>query len=90
LPARLAVRLYVRFTLSFRDFEETLAQRGIAASYETGRWHLDEMVVKIRGLQRTDWLPTEPRSGSCAAVIDTDQAALPALLTRRLPARPCG
>lgn len=61
------------FTLSFRDVEELLAQRGIEVSYETvrcwtlkfgrqfahnlrrsrpkptGRWHLDEMVVKIGG-----------------------------------------
>jgi transposase-like protein len=32
---RLAVWLYFRFTLSFRDVEEMLAQRGIEASYET-------------------------------------------------------
>ena len=30
-----AVWLYFRFTLSFRDVEELLAQRGIAVSYET-------------------------------------------------------
>ena len=66
-----AVWLYYRFTLSFRDVEELLAQRSIEVSYETircwtmkfgrqfahnlrrarprptGRWHLDEMVVKI-------------------------------------------
>ena len=70
---RHAVWLYFRFTLSFRDVEELLAQRGIEVSYETvrcwtlkfgrlfahnlrgsrpkptGRWHLDEMVVKIVG-----------------------------------------
>ena len=34
---RLAVWLYFRFTLSFRDVEEMLAQRGIEASYETVR-----------------------------------------------------
>jgi transposase-like protein len=75
---RHAVRLYLRFTLSLRDVEELLAQRGIEVSYETircwtvkfgpliaanlrrrrcpptGRWHLDEMVVKIRG--RRMWL----------------------------------
>jgi transposase-like protein len=33
--------LYFRFTLSFRDVEETLAQRGIDVSYETIRaWTL--------------------------------------------------
>lgn len=76
---RLAVWLYFRFTLSFRDVEEMLAQRGIDASYETircwtlkfgqyfaqnlrrsrakptGRWHLDEMVVKISGKRIWLW-----------------------------------
>ncbi len=76
---RLAVWLYFRFTLSFRDGEEMLAQRGIEASHETvrcwtlkfgrafaqnlrrcrprptGRWHLDEMVVKIRGQRMWPW-----------------------------------
>ena len=75
---RHAVWLYFRFTLSFRDVEEMLAERGIDTSYETircwtlkfgrvfaqnlrrshprptGRWHLDEMVVKING--RRMWL----------------------------------
>ena len=34
---RHAVWLYFRFSLSFRDVEELLAQRGIDASYETIR-----------------------------------------------------
>jgi putative transposase len=75
---RYAVWLYFRFTLSVRDIEELLAQRGIEVSREaircwvikfgpliaanlrrrrcapTGRWHLDEMVVKIGG--RRMWL----------------------------------
>ena len=74
-----AVWLYFRFTLSFRDVEEMLAQRGIDFSYETircwtikfgptiarnlkrrrpapsGRWHLDEMVVKICGRHMYLW-----------------------------------
>jgi putative transposase len=33
----LAVRLYLRFALSFRDVEELLAERGIVVSYETVR-----------------------------------------------------
>jgi transposase-like protein len=73
------VWLYFRFTLSFRDVEELLAQRGIDASYETvrcwtlkfgpqiarnlkrrrpspsSRWHLDEMVVNIRGKRMYLW-----------------------------------
>jgi len=70
------VWLYARFTLSFRDVEDVLAERGIDVSNETvrrwflkfgrliagnlrrgrprasARWHLDEMVVKIRGRNR--------------------------------------
>ena len=76
---RYAVWLYFRFTLSVRDVEELLAQRGIGASREavrcwvikfgpliaanlrrrrsapTGRWHLDEMVVRIRGRRMYLW-----------------------------------
>ena len=75
---RHAVWLYFRFTLSIRDVEELLAERGIEVSREavrtwvikfgqlfaknlrrrqprpTGRWHLDEMAVKIGGEKR--WL----------------------------------
>lgn len=75
---RHAVWLYARFTLSFRDVEETLAERGIEVSNETVRrwflkfgrlvaanlrrcrprpssnWHIDEMVIAIRG--RRYWL----------------------------------
>jgi transposase-like protein len=36
-----AVCLYLRFTLSYRDVEELLAERGIDVSYETvRRWML--------------------------------------------------
>jgi transposase-like protein len=31
-----AIWLYLRFTLSYRDFEELLAERGLDISYETG------------------------------------------------------
>ena len=30
-----AIWLYLRFTLSFRDVEDLLAERGLAVSYET-------------------------------------------------------
>ena len=73
-----AVWLYARFTLSYRDIEDLLAERGLDISYETVRrwflkfgspiarnltasrptpsdhWHLDEMVIVIRG--RKYWL----------------------------------
>jgi putative transposase len=76
---RHAVWLYFRFTLSLRDVEELLAQRGIEVSYETircwtrkfgqlyarnlrrsrckptGRWHLDEMMVKVGGMRMWLW-----------------------------------
>ena len=74
-----AVWLYARFTLSFRDVEELLAERGLDVSYETIRrwvlkfgpafarnlrrlrprpsdtWHLDEMVISIRGRRMYLW-----------------------------------
>ena len=70
---RHAIWLYARFTLSFRDVEELLAERGIDASSRrsgavvpevraidrgeyppfrsrpSDHWHLDEMVISIRG-----------------------------------------
>jgi len=73
-----AVWLHARFTLSFRDVEESLTEHDIDESNETvsgwylkfgrrvaanlrhsrlrasARWHLDEMVIKIRG--RKPWL----------------------------------
>jgi putative transposase len=76
---RHAVWLYLRFTLSYRDVEELLAERGLDVSYETVRrwvlkfgpafarnlrrprpqpadtWHLDEMMVSIRGRYMYLW-----------------------------------
>jgi putative transposase len=76
---RHAVWLYFRFTLSLRDVEALLAERGIEVGYEaircwtqkfgvqfarnrrrsrpkpTGRWHLDEMVVRIGGRRMFLW-----------------------------------
>ena len=43
-----AVWLYARFTLSFRDVEDLLAERGIVVSYETvRRWvkHFGSMIA---------------------------------------------
>lgn len=75
---RHSIWLYARFTLSLRDIEELLSERGLDVSYETVRrwflkfgshiaanlrgnrptpsnhWHLDEMVIVIRG--RRYWL----------------------------------
>ena len=73
-----SIWLYAKFTLSFRDVEDLLAERGLDVSHETIRrwflefgsviaanlrhtrprpsdhWHLDEMVIVIRG--RRYWL----------------------------------
>lgn len=83
---RQAVWLYFRFTLSFRDVEDLLVERGVDVSYETvrcwtskfgpafasslkrrrlsptGRWHLDEMVVRIRGQRMWMWRAVDDES----------------------------
>jgi putative transposase len=74
-----AIWLYARFSLSYRDIEDLLAERGLDISYETIRrwfkkfgqpiaknlrhfrptpsdhWHLDEMVIVIRGNKHWLW-----------------------------------
>lgn len=76
---RYSVWLYARFSLSYRDIEDLLAERGLDISYETSRrwflkfgpgisknlrrkrplpsdyWHLDEMVIMIRGKRFWLW-----------------------------------
>ncbi len=50
---RYAVWLYFRFTLSFRDVEELLAQRGIEVSYEAIRcWTIKFGPQIARNLKR--------------------------------------
>jgi transposase-like protein len=57
-----AIWLYVRFTLSFRDVEDLLAERGIVVSYETvRRWvnHFGPRIAanlrKRRSKPHTTW-----------------------------------
>ena len=58
---RLAVWLDFRFTLSLRDVEEMLAQRGIEVSYETVRcWTLKFGQSFARNLRRSRSKPTCP------------------------------
>jgi putative transposase len=95
-----SVWLYARFTLSFRDVEELLAERGIDVSNETirrwflkfgqmiarnlrssrprasARWHLDEMVIKMRGQSQWLW-----------RAIDDEGEVLDFLVQRRRCAR---
>src|SRR5271165_267849 len=56
---RQAVWLYVRFTLSFRDVEDLLAERGLDVSYETvRRWVLKFGPLFARELRRRRPRPT--------------------------------
>src|SRR5258708_28823394 len=52
------VWLYLRFTLSFRDVEDLLAERGIIVSYETIRRWVDHFGPLIAAdLRRRRWRP---------------------------------
>jgi putative transposase len=56
---RHAVWLYVRFTLSYRDVEDLLAERGLEVSYETvRRWVLKFGPLFARELRRRRSRPT--------------------------------
>jgi putative transposase len=56
---RHAVWLYVRFTLSYRDVEDLLAERGLDISYETvRRWVLKFGPLFARELRRQRPRPT--------------------------------
>ena len=69
-----AVWLYARFTLSFRDVEDLLAERGIMVSYETvRRWvkHFGPMIAadlrRRRPKPHSTWhldVPSMPRARS--------------------------
>jgi hypothetical protein len=67
-----AIWLYVRFTLSFRDVEDLLAERGIMVSYETvRRWvnHFGPMIaanLRKRRPSRSTWDRKTPRARSMA------------------------
>ena len=54
-----AVWLYFRFSLSFRDVEELLAQRGIIVTYETVR----EWCLKFGQNYANQWRHHRPRCG---------------------------
>src|ERR671912_3020773 len=57
---RQAVWLYLRFTLSYRDVEELLAERGLEVSYETvRRWVIKFGPVFARNLRRARPHPSD-------------------------------
>ena len=61
---RHAIWLYARFTLSFRDVEELLAERGIDASYETvRRWFLKFGPSIAANIRRSRPRPTLTKHG---------------------------
>ncbi len=62
---RHAVWLHFRFTLSLRDVEELLAERGIEVSYETIRcWTLKFGPLIARNLRRRQPRPTGRLQGA--------------------------
>ena len=57
---RHSIWLYARFTLSFRDVEEMLAERGLDVSYETvRRWFLKFGSTIAANLRRTRPRPSD-------------------------------
>ena len=106
---RHAVWLYARFTLSFRDVEDLLAERGLDISYESVRrwflkfgapiarnlrhmrptpsdfWHLDEMVIVIRGRRHWLWRAVDNEGEVLDFLVQSSRSAKAALkLMRRL------
>ena len=69
---RHAVWLYLRFTLSYRDIEELLAERGIETSYETvRRWVRKFGLVPPRAGFAQEQSSGEFASGGAAARAQT-------------------
>ena len=106
---RYAVWLYFRFTLSLREVEDLLAQRGIEVSREaircwvnhfgpliaanirrrrgppSGRWHLDEVVVKIKGRRMLLWRAVDDEGEVLDVLVQKRRNAAVAMkLIRRL------
>src|SRR5262245_49429487 len=73
-----AVWLYLRFTLSYRDVEELLAERGLDISYETVRcWVRKFGPVIVRRLRRCRSRPTDRWFGAPASVCHCGGPAAP-------------
>jgi putative transposase len=112
---RHAVWLYMRFTLSYRDVEELLAERGLDVSYETVRrwvekfgpafarnlrrlrprasdtWHLDEMVITIRGRRMYLWRAVDSEGEVLDLLVQTrrNKAAAVKLMRKLLKKQGC-
>jgi putative transposase len=90
-----AVWLYFRFSLSLRDVEDLLVQRGIIVGHETVRfwvakfgrqyaksirrdrpqvgdkWHLDEVVIGIRGKKHWLWCSVDQHGSSLELLVQS-------------------
>ena len=111
---RHAVWLYSRFTLSFRDVEDLLAERGLDISYETARrwflkfgapiarnlrhmrptpgdyWHLDEMVIVIRGKRQWLWRAVDNEGEVLDFLVQSKRNTKAALKLMRKPLKKQG
>src|SRR5262244_1806976 len=77
-----AIWLYLRFTLSYRDVEELLAERGLDVSYETvRRWVLKFGPLIARKLRQGRPRPAPRRDGR------PDRREADVLVARRRPRR---
>ncbi|MEH6526838.1 MAG: IS6 family transposase [Sneathiella sp.] len=104
-----AIWLYARFTLSYRDIEDLLAERGLDISCKTVRrwflklgepiaknlrpsrptpndiWHLDEMVIVIRGERHFLWRAVDSEGEALGFLVQPSRNAKAALkLMRKL------
>src|SRR5436309_6492837 len=87
-----AIWLYLRFTLSYRDVEELLAERGLEVSYETvRRWVLKFGPGFARRLRR--FRPGQSRrklTSSGATARAQDATVQISFIRAALPQYPCG
>jgi hypothetical protein len=86
---RHAAWLYLRFTLSFRDVEDLLAERGLDVSYETvRRWVLKFWPLFARELRRRRHRPTSQWHLDEMAPTARDAGADPLAPFGACPSRP--
>src|SRR6478736_3450601 len=81
----LAIGWYLRFSLSYRDVEELLAERGLSVDHATeptnDSWRVDETYVRVKG----NWVYLLPGGGLQRC--DDRQARRLSTRHRRAPSR---
>src|SRR5437667_10174678 len=86
-----AVWLYLRFTLSYRDVEELLAERGLDISYESVRgWVLKFGPAIARGADQAKREGPASRGPSSALGVRPGRDAILAAAARRAPRHGAG